>query len=134
MKRSSKPGGRRRRSKPAWREGTVQEFLDLSESQAALIRTKVALAVRLQRRREALAWSQTELAQRIGSGQSRVAKMEAAHPSVSLELLVRALLATGASMAEIGAVVSTGDPGAPVRVRHPAAKRAKRSRRPAAPK
>jgi ribosome-binding protein aMBF1 (putative translation factor) len=95
MKRSSK-------SKSAWREGTVQEFLDLSESQAALIRTKAALAVRLQRRRTVLGWSQTELAQRIGSGQSRIAKMEAAHPSVSLELLAKALLATGASMAEIG--------------------------------
>jgi hypothetical protein len=134
MKRSSKPGGRRRRSKPAWREGTVREFLGLSESQAALIRTKAALAVRLQRRRSALEWSQTELAQRIGSGQSRVAKMEAAHPSVSLELLVKALLATGASMVEIGAVVSTGDPDAPPRVRRPAPKRAKRSRRPPAPK
>jgi hypothetical protein len=127
MKRSSK-------SKSPWRQGTVQEFLDLSQSQAAVIRTKAALAVRLQRRRTALAWSQTELAQRIGSGQSRVAKAEAAHPSVSLELLVKALLATGASMAEIGAVVSTGDPGAPVRVRRPAPKRAKRGRRPAAPK
>ncbi len=134
MKRSSETGGRRCGSRPSWCEGTVREFLNLSESQAALTRTKAALAVRLQRRRTALAWSQTELAQRIGSGQSRIAKLEAAHPSVSLELLVKALLATGASMAEIGAVVSTGDPEAPVRKRRPAPKRAKRRRRPAAPK
>ena len=31
----------------------------------------------------------------IGSGQSRVAKMESGNPSVSLDLLVRALLALG---------------------------------------
>jgi DNA-binding XRE family transcriptional regulator len=133
MKRSSRPRGGHRGSRPAWREGTVQDFLGLSESQAALVRTKAALAVRLQRRRTALGWSQTELAQRIGSGQSRVAKVEAAHPSVSLELLVKALLATGATMAEIGAVVSTGDPEARPRARRSAPKRAKRRRRSSAP-
>jgi transcriptional regulator with XRE-family HTH domain len=49
--------------------------------------------------------TQTQLARQIGSSQSRVAKMEAADPSVSMELLVRSLAALGASQAEIGKIV-----------------------------
>ena len=134
MKRSSSAGRRRRRSETGWVEGTVQDFLGLSDAEAALVDMKAALAVRLQHRRKSLSWSQTELAERLGSGQSRVAKMEAAHPSVSLELLVKALLATGSSMAEIGAVVSTGDTDAAPEGRRAASKRAKRRRRAAGAK
>jgi len=129
MKKNTSTGPRTRRSETGWREGTVQDFLGLSDEEAALVDMKAALAVRLHRRRRELSWSQTELAERLGSGQSRVAKMEAAHPSVSLELLVRALLATGTTMAEIGAVVSTGDPDAVPEGRRAASKRAKRRRR-----
>ena len=81
MKKSSRAG--RRRPETGWREGTVQDFLGLSDAEAALVDMKAALAVRLHRRRRGLAWSQTELAERLGSGQSRVAKMEAAHPPAS---------------------------------------------------
>ena len=125
MRKRSGTGRKRRRPDTGWREGTVQDFLGLSDAEAALVDMKAALAVRLHRRRRGLAWSQAELAEQLGSGQSRVAKMEAAHPSVSLELLVRALLATGVTMAEIGAVVSTGDPDAAAGGRHAAPKRAK---------
>jgi hypothetical protein len=65
----------------------------------------------------------------MGSGQSRVAKIEAAHPSVSLELLVKALLSTGVTISDIGAVVSTGDPEAAARGRRAVSRRAKRRRR-----
>jgi len=129
MRKRSSTGRKRRRPDTGWREGTVQDFLGLSDAEAALVDMKAALAVRLHRRRRGLAWSQAELAEQLGSGQSRVAKMEAAHPSVSLELLVRALLATGVTMAEIGAVVSTGDPDAAPEGRRAASRRAKRRRR-----
>ena len=95
-----------------WREGAVQEFLGLTDEEAALVRTKAALAVFLQQRRKTIGWSQAALAERLGSGQSRVAKMETAQPSVSLDLLVRAILVTGVSMNDIGAVIATGDPEA----------------------
>jgi transcriptional regulator with XRE-family HTH domain len=129
MKKSANEEDRSRRSTPHWCEGTVQQFLNLSEQEAALVRTKATLAVRLQRRRKGLAWSQAELAELMGSGQSRVAKMEAAHPSVSLELLVKALLSTGVTISDIGAVVSTGDPEAAARGRRAVSRRAKRRRR-----
>ncbi len=103
----------RRSSNPAaWRQGTVQEFLGLSDEVAQVTRVKSALAVLLQQRRKAKSWSQTAMAERIGSGQSRVAKMEAAHPSVSFDLLIKALLATGATMPDVAAVMATGDPDA----------------------
>ncbi len=41
------------------------------------------------------------LAKQLGSSQSRVAKLEAADASVSLELLIRALLAVGASRRDV---------------------------------
>ena len=66
----------------------------------------------LQQRRKRNGWSQAALACRLGSGQSRIAKMEAAQASVSLDLLVKALLVTGATMTDIGAVMIVGDPDA----------------------
>ena len=69
------------------------------------------------------------MAERIGSGQSRVAKMEAAHPSVSLDLLIKALLATGATMPDVAAVIATGDPKARSWMGKPQKKRQKRERR-----
>ena len=45
--------------------------------------------------------TQAQLARRIGSSQSRVAKMEAADASVSLDLMIRALLALQAKPSEI---------------------------------
>ena len=105
----------RRTAVSRWREGTVQEFVGLTREEAVLVRTKAALAVFLQQRRKQKGWSQTVLAERLGSGQSRVAKMEAAQPSVSLDLLVKALLIVGAAVADIGAVMATGDPGAKAR-------------------
>ncbi len=116
-------------SAAAWRQGSVQEFLGLTDEEAVLVRTKAALAASLQERRKARGWNQTVLAEALGSGQSRVAKMEAAHPSVSLDLLVKALLATGATMSDIGAVMATGDPSARGGIRDSRSKRARRGQR-----
>ncbi len=122
-KRSRKQAGRS--ASATWRQGSAQEFLGLTDEEAVLVRTKAALAVSLQRRRKARGWSQTVLAESLGSGQSRVAKMEAAHPSVSLDLLVKALLVTGARMSDIGAVMATGDPDARAGIRKSRSKRAR---------
>ncbi len=87
--------------KAGWLVGDAKQFLGLSSAEAAIIEMKIALATGLRRRRIALGLSQSILAERIGSSQSRVAKMEAGDPSVSLELLVRSLLATGTKRREI---------------------------------
>lgn len=80
-----------------WKVGTVQDFLKLSDEEAAYVELKLALAKNVQKRRRALNLTQTALAKKLKSSQSRIAKMEAGDPTVSIDLLVRSLLALGAS-------------------------------------
>ena len=72
----------------------------------ALIELKIAAADGLKAKRQELQLTQTQLANLIGSSQSRVAKMEAADPTVSLDLLVRALLCLGTSRTQLAKVLS----------------------------
>jgi len=72
--------------------------------EAVVAEMKVALARALGRRRKARGLSQRDVARRLGSSQSRVSKIEGGDSEVSLDLLVRALAAAGASRREIGRV------------------------------
>ena len=81
--------------KAGWRAGTVSDFLGLSAEESAYIEMKLALSNKLREEREKKKLSQVQLARLIASSQSRVAKMEAADPSVSMDLLVKSLLALG---------------------------------------
>ena len=102
---------KRERLKAAgWRIGSAADFLGLSKEEAAFVEMKLALAESLRRRRQARRLTQTQLAKRIGSSQSRVAKMEAADPSVSIDLLMRSLLAMGASRAELAKIIAKRRP------------------------
>jgi DNA-binding transcriptional regulator YiaG len=84
---------RDRLEKAGWKVGTTADFLELSDVEAALVEAKLALgdAVRALRRRGHL--SQQDLARRMGSSQSRVAKVENHDPEVSLDLQLRAVFA-----------------------------------------
>lgn len=90
-----------------WRVGTPAEFLGLSPEEAAYVELKLALADYLTALRAQSGWTQTEVAKRLDSSQSRVAKMEAADPSVTVDLLLRALLTLGASRKELGRVIAS---------------------------
>lgn len=94
-----------------WKIGSAKEFLRLSDQEAALVEVKLCLmdALRQTRRRRGI--SQVELAKRMGSSQSRIAKIEAGDPSVSLDLILRALVASGASRREIQDTLVSGYPG-----------------------
>lgn len=85
-----------------WKVGDADEFLDLTEEEIAYIEMKLALAESLRELRKARKISQTQLARLIGSSQSRIAKMESCDPSVSVDLLVKGMLALGATRKEIG--------------------------------
>lgn len=78
-----------------WKVGSAQEFLGLSDQEAAFVELKLALGSYVRRYRTKRRWTQTALAARLGSSQSRVAKVEAGDATVSLDLQVRALLALG---------------------------------------
>lgn len=91
----------RKLAKAGWRVGSASEFLGLSKAEEALVDMKVTLGTRLRKTRQQRGLTQTDLAKLIGSSQSRVAKMEAGDPGVSLDLLVQGLLAAGATQREI---------------------------------
>jgi ribosome-binding protein aMBF1 (putative translation factor) len=87
--------------------GGVQEFLGLSKDEMALIDLKARLVRMLRPARETRGITQAELASRIGSSQSRVAKMEAASQDVSLDLICKALLALGVTRHGIAKAIAS---------------------------
>lgn len=88
-----------------WKVGTAKEFLGLTDGESALIEIKLALAQSLKERRIAHDFTQDNLAKELQSSQSRIAKMEAADSTVSMDLLVRSLLSLGASREEVGRII-----------------------------
>ena len=89
-----------------WKVGTVAEFLQLSPEESSYIEMKLALSKNLQERRKEKSLTQEQLARLLRSSQSRVAKMEAGDPSVSLDLLVRSLLVLGGSRKSLAKILS----------------------------
>jgi hypothetical protein len=83
--------------KRGWQVGSAEDFLRLTPEESAYIDMKLALAELLRTHRVGKQWTQTFLAEKTGSSQSRVAKMEAGDPTVSVDLLIRSLLAAGVS-------------------------------------
>ena len=90
-----------------WRVGTPAEFLALTPEEAAFVEIKLALSDALRAQRQTVNLSQTQVARKLGSSQSRVAKMEAGDPSVSLDLLIRALLTLGATKRTVARTIET---------------------------
>ena len=84
-----------------WRVGSAADFLELTAEEAAFVETKLALSESLRKRRTAQKISQTTLAKRLKSSQSRIAKMEAADATVSIDLLLRGLFALGAKPRDV---------------------------------
>ena len=92
---------RKKIEKAGWKVGTTDEFLGLSKEESEYIEMKLALSETLRKERTKRKISQVELAKMISSSQSRVAKMEAADPTVSVDLIVRSLLALGVSRRQV---------------------------------
>ena len=101
-----KQAKRLRLEKKGWRIGDAKELLQLSDEEVAYIELKLALGDRLRSMREKKAVTQVAMAKLIGSSQSRIAKMEAGDPSVSIDLLVKALLALGATPKQIAGAMT----------------------------
>ena len=97
---------RRRLERAGWAVGDAGAFLQLSDDERRFIETKLALAAGLRQRRERLGLTQTAIARRVGSSQSPVAKMEAADPAVSTDLLLLSLFRLGASRSDVARLLS----------------------------
>lgn len=99
---------RERLESKGWKIGTVSDFLELTPEETILVEIKLALSKSLKERRQKQ-MTQSELASQMGSSQSRIANAENGDASVSVGLLIRAMLATGATPQDIGqAIASVG--------------------------
>ena len=103
-----KEAKRNRLKKAGWKVGTAAEFLGLTREEEELVELRVALAREVRRRREAARLTQVECAKVLQSSQSRIAKMEAGSQSVTLDLLIRSLLALGATRTDVARVIKPG--------------------------
>src|SRR5262245_35009951 len=99
---------RKRLEAKGWKVGTSAEFLGLSPEEEAYIEIRLRLADGLKERRAKGRMTQAALAKSVKSSQSRIAKMEAGDPTVSLDLLVRTLLALGATKRDVADLIASG--------------------------
>ncbi len=97
---------RARLKKKGWKAGTAAEFLELTDEESAYVEMKLSLSEKLRERRTRKCITQAQLAKAIQSSQSRVAKMESGDPTVSIDLLLKSLLALGVSRKELGRTIS----------------------------
>ncbi len=98
-----------RLQREGWAVGDAAEFLNLNPQEAQFVELKLALAAGVRQLREHRGMTQAALAEQLGSSQSRVAKMEAADRSVSVDLMMRSLLAIGATAGEIAKLIKSVD-------------------------
>jgi len=101
---------RKRLKARGWKVGSAKDFLGLDDQEAAFIELRLRLASSLRDLRRRRRLTQIDLARILRSSQSRIAKMETGDPSVSLDLLVRALLALGTSARQLSRMISTRSP------------------------
>ena len=91
-----------------WKVGSAGEFLGLSPEEAAFVELKLTLSDALRARRVASRLTQAQLAKRLQSSQSRIAKMECGDASVSIDLLLRSLFELGVTPREIAKTINGG--------------------------
>ena len=89
-----------------WKVGSASDFLNLTPEECAYIDLKLSLSESLKSHRQGKKMSQLELAKMMQSSQSRIAKMEAGDPSVSMDLLIKSLLALGVSRKDLAKTIS----------------------------
>ncbi len=89
-----------------WVVGDAGEFLRLTAEEARYIELKLSLSESLKAERLKRQVTQVELAKMIGSSQSRVAKMEAGDPAVTVDLLLKALLTLGVTKKQLAKIIA----------------------------
>ncbi|MDO8432139.1 MAG: helix-turn-helix transcriptional regulator [Candidatus Binatus sp.] len=96
---------RKRLESAGWRVGSTAEFLGLNDEEAAIVELKLGLADAVKEKRVSRRLTQEQLGKLLGSSQSRVAKIEAADRSVSIDLMVRSLIRMGANRKEVASYI-----------------------------
>lgn len=94
-----------------WKVGDAADFLGLTEEEQRIIEFRLMVGRGVRRLRESHLLTQQQLAERIGSSQSRVAKIEAASNEVSLDLMLRGFFSAGGRLSDL--VLSPQRPSRP---------------------
>jgi len=89
-----------------WRVGSAEEFLGLSPKESAYIELKLKLAESVRKRRVGLDMTQQEVADLVHSSQSRIAKIESGDASVTIDLMIRSLIALGVSNRDLARIIA----------------------------
>ena len=97
---------RKKLERAGWTVGDAGDFLGLTVEERRFVDVKLALADGLRQRREMLGLTQVQVAERFGSSQSHVAKMEAADRTVSTDLLLKSLFTLGASPRDVAKLLA----------------------------
>ena len=103
-----KPSAKNSKRESGWVEGSVQEFLELSDADMLIIETRLAAGRLLRATRQRSKLTQQKMAERLRTSQSRLAKMEAGDSSVSLDHLLRSLFALGVSRKSVATIFLGG--------------------------
>ena len=90
-----------------WEVGSAEDFLGLSPEESAYIDLKLNLSANLRKLRAEQNLTQVEMAKLIHSSQSRVAKIETGDPTVSIDLIIKSLLALGVSKKQLARAISS---------------------------
>ena len=90
-----------------WKVGNADDFLGLTPEEAAYVELKLALSQSVREYRRSRKLTQIEMAKMMNSSQSRVAKIEAGDSSVSLDLLIRSLIAMGATQRDLARIIAS---------------------------
>lgn len=88
--------------------GDAEDFLQLTDEERRLVELRLAVSRAVRERLEASNMTQQQLAQKLRSSQSRIAKIEKAVPGVSLDLSFRALFAVGGGIESLGTMPRPG--------------------------
>lgn len=78
-----------------WKTGTVQEFLELTDSESTFVEVRVALFEAFQKIRKEKKLTQKQAAELLKTSQSRISKMETGDPTVTIDLMIRSLVTLG---------------------------------------
>jgi ribosome-binding protein aMBF1 (putative translation factor) len=101
-----KPSKKENLEAAGWTVGNATDFLGLSADEAAYIELKLSLSEELRKKRLRKKLTQIELAQLVASSQSRVAKMEAGDATVTVDLLIKSLLALGTTRKQLAHAIA----------------------------
>jgi DNA-binding XRE family transcriptional regulator len=82
-------------------EDTPYDWLGLTDEERQLVELRVAASRAIRRLREVRGMTQQQLADRLKSSQSRVAKIEAGASNVSLDLTLKAFFAVGGALSDL---------------------------------